>query len=147
MLALLFAVLPPTASKSKANNQQKLEETCRKIDEEESPMSSMATNSSQSSRRLIKADFSLFKVSTKALAIVKSSPKRNRRNWYSSHCSLGAASDTKRVSSSAFIHKLEQMIKRKTFLRALGLVGEEGGVSECLRRCCEAECVMESFLL
>ena len=59
----LFTVLPPTTSTSKAT---KLEDICRKIDEEESSMSSIATNSSQPSRRLIKADFSLFKVSLRA---------------------------------------------------------------------------------
>lgn len=57
---LSFLVLPPSSSASRA---PKLEDFCRKIDEEEtSSMSSIATNSSQPSRRLIKADYSLFKV-------------------------------------------------------------------------------------
>lgn len=59
---LSLPVLPPTTSTSRAT---KLEDICRVIDEEESSsMSSTSTNSSsQPSRRLIKADFALFKVS------------------------------------------------------------------------------------
>ncbi|CRL00684.1 CLUMA_CG013942, isoform B [Clunio marinus] len=53
------SVLPPTTSTSKAT---KLEDICKKIDEEDSSSSSsIVTNSSLPSRRLIKADFSLFK--------------------------------------------------------------------------------------
>lgn len=54
----VISVLPPTTSISKA---AKLEDICR--NDGESSMSSLSTNSSQSSRRLIRADFSLFKVS------------------------------------------------------------------------------------
>lgn len=69
---LIFTVLPPTTSTSKAT---KLEDICKKSDDGgESSMSSLASNSTnssttsslqqqQTSRRLISVDFSLFKVS------------------------------------------------------------------------------------
>lgn len=83
--ALIFAaflslsVLPPTTSTSRAT---KLEDICRVIDEEESSsMSSTSTNSSsQPSRRLIKADFALFKVSSSEFRFRKSSTRTSCRH-------------------------------------------------------------------
>lgn len=68
-------VLPPSTSTSRAT---KLEDICRVIDEEESSsMSSTSTNSSsQPSRRLIKADFALFKVSASSFRL-----RRNFRKF------------------------------------------------------------------